>query len=344
MFRLTLFFLCMIFLKSNEADKLSRAQTQAIIDIQGITSFKVCQTKGKLINAALHMKIKLENVPKNHISQENVTFLLFTQKNPSIPEKLNTHDARNSIKNSKYFNQYLPVVLYVPGYSQHYNESVRILTSKLLSKEEINLVIVDWYSYANFNLYYSRNNTTPRLGSIVATFGNQMIKKGANPKHMHFIGFSVGGQVVGFAGKKIRPKLGKILAIDPQGNCYNYLPASQRLSDTDADFVQIIHCTVGEKGAPLNLLGHATFYMNGGLLQPQCVNDTVRDANLCSHAVCDDYFFDSLSNSNSYIGVKCDSQLKYLFNECNYSDVSMMGYGISPKVQGSYYVDTIELH
>lgn len=59
----------------------------------------------------------------------------------------------------------------------------------------------------------------------------------------------------------------------------------------------------------------------------------VREASLCSHQVCEDYFFDSLSNSDSYIGVKCDSQLKYLFNECNYSDVSIMGYYISTKYE-----------
>lgn len=49
------------------------------------------------------------------------------RKNPSNPEKLNTYDARSNIKASKYFNPLSPVVIYVPGYSQHYNKSAKVL-------------------------------------------------------------------------------------------------------------------------------------------------------------------------------------------------------------------------
>lgn len=73
-------------------------------------------------------------------------------------------------------------------------------------------MIVNWDSYINYDLQYSRNVTVPRLGSvIVAKFLQQLIAVGADPKKMYLIGFSAGGEVVGLAAKQITPKIGKLL-------------------------------------------------------------------------------------------------------------------------------------
>lgn len=64
------------------------------------------------------------------------------------------------------------------------------------------------------------------------------------------------------------------VAYDPQGSCFNLLPPTERLAESDADYVEIIHCSVGVHGVPLFITGHVTFYMNGGLIQPQCARQT----------------------------------------------------------------------
>ena len=64
-----------------------------------------------------------------------------------------------------------------------------------------------------------------------------------------------------------------VTGIDPAGACYNFGSNSLRLSQGDADFVQIIHCSEGEYGQIGNILGDATFYMNGGVVQPRCLSE-----------------------------------------------------------------------
>lgn len=60
------------------------------------------------------------------------------------------------------------------------------------------------------------------------------------------------------------------IAFDPQGDCFNLAPPSKRISITDADFVEIAHCTVGQPAIFTTVVGNVTFIINGGLLQPEC--------------------------------------------------------------------------
>lgn len=64
------------------------------------------------------------------------------------------------------------------------------------------------------------------------------------------------------------------LAYDPQGNCFNLAPTTERISQGDADFVEIVHCSVGNLGLRTTIEGNVTFIMNGGIIQPQCANLT----------------------------------------------------------------------
>ncbi len=75
----------------------------------------------------------------------------------------------------------------------------------------MNVIIVDWNSYAFYELQYSRNITMPLLGNIIAEFTKQMKAVGASPKNMYFIGFSAGAEAVGLAAKLITPKIGTLL-------------------------------------------------------------------------------------------------------------------------------------
>lgn len=70
---------------------------------------------------------------------------------------------------------------------------------------------MDWKSYSDYNTTYSRGNTVPRLGNILAKFLHQLIEEGANPKDILLLGESSGAQALGIAGQQIYPKIGKIL-------------------------------------------------------------------------------------------------------------------------------------
>lgn len=83
----------------------------------------------------------------------------------------------------------------------------------LLQSLDLNIVIVNWDSYISFGLQYSRNITVPLLSEIIAQFTQQMIRVGADPKKMYFIGFSLGGEAVGLAAKKIQPRIDRLLGL-----------------------------------------------------------------------------------------------------------------------------------
>lgn len=85
------------------------------------------------------------------------------------------------------------------------------------------------------------------------------------------IGHSLGAQVAGFAGKELQKLIGKyfqIIGLDPAGPFFGLNSCSQRICETDAYYVQIIHTSV-----PLGTertLGTIDFYMNNGIFQPGC--------------------------------------------------------------------------
>lgn len=86
-----------------------------------------------------------------------------------------------------------------------------IFQAILSSDKNVNIIIVNWDSYNQFDLNYTRNLTVPLLGNIVAKFVKQLIAFGSDPKKMYFIGFSAGCEILGLAAKQITPKINRFL-------------------------------------------------------------------------------------------------------------------------------------
>lgn len=66
-----------------------------------------------------------------------------------------------------------------------------------------------------------------------------------------------GAHIAGRAAKLLKSdgKIGCIVGLDPASVGFNFFELSKRLSDTDADYVQIIH-TDGEKFGIAEPIGH----------------------------------------------------------------------------------------
>lgn len=109
------------------------------------------------------------------------------------------------------------------------------------------------------------------MGEEVARFISKLIDMGADPEHIHLIGHSLGAHVAGAAGKIFKGRMSRITGLDPALPSFDhYKEADQRLDQTDAQFVDIIHTCAGTLGlfAPI---GHVDFYPNGGTpSQPGC--------------------------------------------------------------------------
>lgn len=69
----------------------------------------------------------------------------------------------------------------------------------------------------------------------------------------------MGAHVAGYAAKRLNShkKIGSIIGLDPAAIGYNFDERENRLCDTDADYVQVIHTDIAKFGMA-KPMGHGT--------------------------------------------------------------------------------------
>ncbi|CAH1996713.1 unnamed protein product [Acanthoscelides obtectus] len=134
-----------------------------------------------------------------------------------------------------------------------------------------NVIYINWQKAGNKSYSVSSANIDP-VGKYIAQF---ILASGVLPEKVHIVGHSLGSQLAGFIGKWVQKlsgkKIGRITGLDPAGPRFDYpeAPPTNRLCDTDADFVDVIHTDIQHYGYTPPL-GHVDFYPNGGMDQPGC--------------------------------------------------------------------------
>jgi predicted alpha/beta-fold hydrolase len=94
------------------------------------------------------------------------------------------------------------------------------------------------------------------------------LNAGLDAKKFELVGFSLGGQLSGYIGRKVKSLSGnfvvpRIIALEPA------ILSPINLNKNDATFVVTIH-TENQFSNPL-IVGHVAFWPNGGVRQPVCV-------------------------------------------------------------------------
>lgn len=92
---------------------------------------------------------------------------------------------------------------------------------------------------------------------------------------IHLIGFSLGAHVASFASNFIYSQTGvlvdRITGLDPALPFFSNVDHNSKLDQSDAKFVDIVHTNAGIFGK-IEASGHVDFYMNGGQMQPSCID------------------------------------------------------------------------
>jgi len=269
----------------------------------------------------------LPDSPKNI----GVMFLLKTRlsSNTTAEDITNKMDIKSSS-----FDGRRPTKVLIHGYKlteRALSSWVPKMAEAILSKEDVNVIMVDWVKGAAVH-YENAVSNTRVAGTIINKYLTNMIRQhDLKHKDVHLIGFSLGAHVAGFAGKALNvenggKKYGRISALDPAKPGFTSDHPATHLSKDDATFVDVIHTGIKSTfiyGAGMNKsIGHIDFWPNGGEEQPKCHNwkkgilkGTV-DMAICHHLRALDLYIDSITGELPMIGYRCPSYAAFKHGAC----------------------------
>ncbi|XP_030377233.1 phospholipase A1 2 [Scaptodrosophila lebanonensis] len=260
-------------------------------------------------------------------------FYLFKREFPDCGQELDFTQVRKWRHSD--FNASLPTRLIVHGWmSQSLGSFNRDVKNAYLKRGDYNVIVADWSaSSANVN-YFSVVKLIEEFGAQLAQFTRELHRRfDAKYDDMYVIGHSLGAQIAGAAGKRLKPEqYNTIFALDPAGPKFRQKGAEFRIDPTDAKYVESMH-TSGNFGF-LRPTGHATFYPNYGLYQRNCYYLG------CSHIRSYQMFVESINSPAGFWGTPCTRHDRKW--QCDETQRQSYQMGGEPAVHksGIYYVKT----
>uniref|UniRef100_A0A6G1SLC1 Phospholipase A1 member A n=1 Tax=Aceria tosichella TaxID=561515 RepID=A0A6G1SLC1_9ACAR len=235
-----------------------------------------------------------------------------------------------------------PTHIFVHGFTQSYPDTDWLRKTRalfemhsLVGKE--NLIIMDWGvgSQGSYQQVAARSSA---MGSFLANFLMKLFELGAERESVHIIGHSLGAHIAGFAGKRIRPRIGRITGLDAAGPCFGKLfsnSPNDRLAPDDAIEVDVYHYDDAFLGLP-GQIGQFDVFVNGGSSQPGATDNINSMAQALvtmvfrrnrplseSHTRSTEVATSQLSLTNcQMIAYECRDWPAFLSGECGYCDAS----------------------
>lgn len=234
------------------------------------------------------------------------------------------------------------------------------LVKAFLENVNCTVLVMDWEKGAAGS-YPDAGINTPMAGALLSRFLERIVNQTSNvigPDNITLIGFSMGAQVMGFAGRHFKnytnTTISRISGLDPAGWLYENTEAT--LTKEDAKYVDVIHTNAGsitKFRIGLNQsVGHVDFYPNGGTVQtgcpdaPKIIPYNYYEVITCSHYKATYLYIESLKNHTcKFISYQCKSWEEFTSGNCT-KDISedkkgLLGfYSNTVKGQGNQYLYT----
>ncbi|XP_067140228.1 pancreatic lipase-related protein 2-like [Centruroides vittatus] len=262
----------------------------------------------------------------------DAVFKLYQRDAPSEPKIINTYKPK-SIENSP-IDPTKKIIIIVHGWiDQDFGPWQERLKDRILLNEDCNVIVVDW-TKGNKPPYTQATANTRVVGAEIALLVNLLEeKRNIDPRNVHIIGHSLGAQIAGYAGERIK-HLGRITGLDPAEPYFQYMPPMVRLDETDAEFVDVIHT---DSNSILLLgfgmeqpCGHVDFYPNNGRNQPGCekrgrliklITEGIIEGGGrfvgCNHQRAVEFYASTVTQKKCLpVGYKCSSWDNFLEGKC----------------------------
>ncbi|SPP74827.1 phospholipase A1 VesT1.02 [Drosophila guanche] len=282
--------------------------------------------------------------------REDIKFMLYTRRNRNTAQLLHLNDDGRLAQSNFNFNY--PLVVYLHGFSESATgerQSSQELKDAFLRRGNHNVILIDWSAMTAVPWYSNSVENLPITARYIARFLRYLVGRGHAAKHIHLIGFSLGAEVAGFAGKQLQEwgiKLTRITALDPALPLFEGNSSNRRLSPSDARFVDVIHTDGGILGNP-TAMGHADFYPNGGRpLQPGCARQEIANNRWlgiiigCSHQRAWEYFVESVAQPRGFPAKRCEPSPTFGVCRDGGKGAAFMGMGADPRLRGKFYLET----
>ncbi|XP_037960661.1 phospholipase A1 [Teleopsis dalmanni] len=210
----------------------------------------------------------------------------------------------------------------------------RDVKNAYLSRGDYNVIVADWSASATNLNYFSVVKMIEGFGEQLAKFTTYLHDSmQVNYDDIYVIGHSLGAQIAGAAGKRLKPaQYNTIFALDPAGPKFRKRSIECRIDPTDAKYVESM-----QTSANLGFLeptGSATFYPNYGYYQRKCYYLG------CSHIRAYKMFAESIVSKIGFWGTRCQRSNKDF--ECSEQPNDFFRMGGEPSVPkaGIFYVKT----
>ncbi|XP_030387854.1 phospholipase A1 VesT1.02 [Scaptodrosophila lebanonensis] len=281
--------------------------------------------------------------------REDIQFLLYTRKNRQSAQPLELNDSTRLAQSNFNFNY--PLAIYLHGFSESATgeqQSSQQLKDAFLRSGNYNVILIDWSAMTAVPWYANAVENLPVTARYIARFLQFLVRRGYAAKHIHLIGFSLGAEVAGFAGKQLQEwgiKLTRITALDPALPMFEGESSHRCLNPGVARFVDVIHTDGGILGNP-TAMGHVDFYPNGGRpLQPGCARQEIANNRWlgiiigCSHQRAWEYFVESVHQPLAFHAKRCEPS--QTFGVCRDGNGrAYMGMGADYRLRGKFYLET----
>eukprot|EP00795_Rhopilema_esculentum_P004608 gene4608-20881_t len=277
---------------------------------------------------------KIWNLLPQRPSQLGTKFILYTREN-EIGRAMHMFDV-----DASHLSISRKTIFLIHGWkeTQASTKWIRKMKDELLKRDDFNVIGVYWGKGAREQYFQAAGNSRlvgAQIAYLIQRLHNDL---GLRYSKVHFIGFSLGAQIAGFAGRRLREKghiISRITGLDPAGPVFALQPRKARLDSTDARFVDVIHTSflyfVGIKDRS----GDIDFYVNGGGAQPEVPPK-------CSHFRAVELFIKSINPPCKYRSYKCSNYTAFRFGYCKNARSTVMGYDVSKRARGKYYLQTSE--
>lgn len=231
----------------------------------------------------------------------------------------------------------------------HYGTGQTLATSQVhdliqsyFNRGEHNLIVVNYDDPATIS-----TDNANALAQGIATSNINLFDNGFSSGLMNLVGFGLGAQIIARSSRQVQGQtgrrhiIGRLTGLEPESLGPINSITIGNLGSADAQFVESIHTDGNGQRGDLAANGHVSFFVNGGVDQPQCNQISPIARWDCNHNFALTYWAEAArSAAPIFPSLSCDTWANFVSGACNANPQANMGRATEFNNRGPYMLRT----